>query len=317
MKILFYSSPYQYYMENLTPLVDAARDRGHKVYTRFALKEEKNIRKLLLDGEEELTIHQLIESRSVDAVVIVQPWWYADKEVAGACNKFRIPFYIVDHAPPMMTYTEESGKKSHLYRANLFKARAFFAYGSATKKVMRNRGCKENIVVTGSPRIERMLENYKKLDAKKDFKAFVLYDTSHRMEDKTLLKEVIRVQKSLGPDWKMFIKRHSRSPDCFRKVSGLGSLDGPEEQIVYFADMVGFTFPSSAMILPSILGKDMVALYGKHFCREARTYYKKYQLSIPAMNGKRVVDYEEFIADNYHMRGSATDTILNYIEEDA
>jgi hypothetical protein len=314
MKILFYSSPYQYYLENLTPLVEAAKERGHKVYTRFALKEEKNIRKLLPDGEETHTIHDLIEKRMVDAVVLVQPWWYADKEVAGACNKYNVPFYIVDHAPPMMPYTEASGKKSHLYRARLYNARAFFAYGAATKQVMRKRGCKEKIVVTGSPRVEAMLERYKGFEQKKDFKAFVLYDTSHRMEDKSLIKEVNKLRKDLGADWQIFIKRHARSPDNFRKISGIGSLEGPEEQIVFFADMVGFTFPSSAMILPAIVDKDMVALYDKHYCTEAVGYFRKYQEAIPNRKGKRVSTYKEFITDNYHTRGSPTKTILDYIE---
>ncbi|MCP3693661.1 MAG: hypothetical protein GY917_15775, partial [Planctomycetaceae bacterium] len=81
-------------------------------------------------------------------------------------------------------------------------------------------------------------------DEKKDFKAFVLYDTSHRMEDKALIKEVNRLRKGLSPEWKFFVKRHSRSPNVFGKIDGIGTLDGPEEQIVYFADRVGFTFPS-------------------------------------------------------------------------
>lgn len=314
MNLLFYSSPYKYYMENLIPLAEYAEERGHKVYQKFSLSEEKNIRTVSPDGEDR-TIHDLLATREIDAAVLVQPWWYLDKEIAGACNKYRIPFYIVDHAPPMMTYTEENGKKSHLYRANLLGAKAFFAYGNATKQVMRKRGCRENIVITGSPRIERMEENYKALSQDKDFKAFVLYDTSHRMEDKSLIKEVNRLRKDLGPEWEFFVKRHSRSPKVFDKIPGIGTLDGPEEQIVYFADMVGFTFPSSAMLLPALVGKDMLALYGKHFCKEAGVYYKKYHESIPRRIGNKKTDYREFIADNYCTKGSPKDIIIRYIEK--
>lgn len=313
MKILMYSSPYRYYYENIEPLAEHAEERGHTVYKRFSLVAEKNIKKITVDSGE--NIHDLIANRKIDCVVLVQPWWYGDKEIAGACNKYKVPFYIVDHAPPMMTYTEENGKKSHLYRANLFNARAFFAYGEATKHVMRKRGCKEKIVITGSPRIEAMLRSYKILKKEKDFKSFILYDTSHRMEDESLIKEFNRLRKQLGEDWNFFVKRHSRSPDYFSKIPGVGTLEGPEEQIVYFADAVGFTFPSSAMIFPALVNKDMYALYRKHSCREARGYCLKYIDSIPIRGGIRKADYGEFIKDNYHTAGSPTEEILKYIEK--
>ena len=213
-------------MENIDSLADYAEERGHKVYKRFSMNPEQNIREIYPDNETE-SIYSLISNKKIDAVVLVQPWWYADKEVAGACNKYKIPFYIADHAPPMMMYTESNGKKSHLYRKNLFGAKAFFAYGKATKEIMRRKGCKEKIIVTGSPRIERMLENYSKFDEAKDFKAFVIYDTSHRMEDKSLIKEVNKLKKGFGDEWKFFVKRHSRSPDVFSKIPGVGTLDGP------------------------------------------------------------------------------------------
>jgi hypothetical protein len=316
MRLLFYSSPYKYYMENLEPLVDLAIKSGDTVYKRFSILPEKDIKSLTVD-EHNITIYELISKRMIDAVVIVQPWWYADKEVAGACNRYKVPFYIVDHAPPMMPYTESSGKKSHLYRANLFNAKAFFSYGNATNEVMTLRGCREKIIVTGSPRIERMIENYNLFKKDKEFKTFILFDTSNKMEDPNLIKEVKKVQKSLGGDWKMFIKRHSRSPNVFNKLTGVGTLEGPEEQIIYFADVVGFTFPSSAMLLPAIMNKEIVGLYRNHFCREARDYYKKYEGIINEKVGARTQPFAEFINDNYDLSGSPKQKILKYIRKNS
>lgn len=316
MNLLFYSSPYKYYQENLIPLADYAEEKGHKVYRKFSLKEEKDIRRIIPDNSDS-SIYDLISKKQIDAAVLVQPWWYADKEVAGACNKYKIPFYIVDHAPPMTAYTEASGKKSHLYRGNIFGAKAFFAYGDATKKIMKQRGCKGNIVIVGSPRIEKMLDNYKTFSEQKDFKAFVLFDTSNRMEDSSLLKEVNKFRNELSDEWKFFIKKHSRSPSIYDQINGIGSIDGSEEQIFYFADKVGFTFPSSAMILPALVEKDMIVFYDKHYCKEAISYYNKYSESITNYKGKKIASYDAFIRDNYKTNKSPKAEILRYIKENS
>jgi len=302
VKLLFYSSPYDYYARNLQPLIDHAKASGHRVYHRLALKPEKNIKRIKIGN---IPIATLI--KKVDAVILVQPWWYLDREIADVCRARRVPLYIVDHAPPMVAYQEKKGRLSHLYRADLINAQAFFAYGLETKKIMKLRGCKGNIIVTGSPRIEEMLKNYKD-KAKK--KAFVLFDTSHRMEDK---KTVRRMQDMVNrfEDWTFYKREHSRSTGVFpgKKLKGM-----TEEEVIGFADMVGFTFPSSAMLLPALVGKRMMVLYNFHFSDDAREFYRRYKNDIPGELPGKAGDYSKFLSDHYSDVKSPTKEILKYIE---
>lgn len=323
MRLLFYSSPYQYYWDNLEPLVSFAKIRGHEVYYKKSLKEESSLSKIYpLNNKKEKTysVKDLILNKKIDAVVLTQPWWYADRAIADLCVKNRVKFYIVDHAPPIIKYSERNGKKSHIYRSRLMGSSAFFAYGQETKKIMQERGCKEKIVVTGSPRIEAMEKKYRELSKRnpqKDFKSCVVFDTSHRMEDERMVDIFREKIKRLDGDWRLFVREHSRSPKFFSKnIEGISVIEGPEEQVIHFADLVMFSFPSSAMILPAIVGKPISPLYEDHFSEDARRFYRKFRKDMPINPRLLPGDYSLFLAEHYKMKGSPTKKIIKYIERE-
>lgn len=320
MKVLFYSSPYLYYAENLIPVARLFQKYGHKVYAsaNTNLKDLNQETDILSNQAVTYSKDFLSGNLESDIVILTQPWWYRDQEIAAKCVKSKIPFYIIDHAPPMISYSEANGKSSHLYRANLNGARAFFAYGEETKKIMRAKGCKEHIVPIGSPRIHYYLRNI--VQDNNESKNILLFDTSHRMEDLKILKIYEKLKKELT-DYNILIREHSRSTHKFSNKNL--SLD-PEYIAVAKSDICIFTFPSSAMLLPALLNKKIISLYSNHFSKDAREYAVKYRnefLNYPDMSFKEILskqaNYSLFIQENLsNIHKSPAEEIMKYILKD-
>ena len=108
MKVFLYSSPYQYYADNLIPLAKYLKSQSVEVYGSFRLSENGLEMNMLCPTEFVNYSNRFLQNKltEIDVVILTQPWWYMDCEIAAYCRKHKIMFYIVDHAPPMMRYTE-------------------------------------------------------------------------------------------------------------------------------------------------------------------------------------------------------------------
>lgn len=311
MKLLFYSSPYDYYADNLRPLVREAMESGDEVYGSFSYEMTDNPKKFKESPYTSLSDTPmrdfLTNKLKPDAVILVQPWWYGDRLAAQHAVNKKIPFYIVDHAPPMFRYTESNGKKSHLYRANLMGAKAFFAYGKETLSIMSKVGCGEKMTAIGSPRIEDMLEQ---VNIHKPEKNIVIFDTSHRMEDEKVAEMTAILSKDLADKTgvKVYLREHSRSPKLIRKTFKKHKLgeytlvnSWSEAEIAAKSEIFLFTLPSSAMLLPALLDKKIVGTYGNHFSAAAKVYSHRYREDIFIFKGK-VQSLERYLKEDptYH-----------------
>ena len=281
MKIFLYSSPYLYYVENLIPLAQYFIEQGHEVYGSYRLSDTGD-EYSMLDNDKSKNSKVFLKGKlDVDVVILTQPWWYRDNLIAKYCNDKGIKFYIVDHAPPMIKYTQKDGKKSHLYRSDGLGARCYFAYGQATSDIMKQVGYKGNIYISGSSRIEKMI-----LEQQDNKKGSVVFDTSNRIEDNKLLNKFIEFSQN-HKDEQFFIHEHSRSPNVYRKAlkyDNVSLIKNISESRLFEYSKFIYTFPSSAMLVPALLNKKMYSLYDEHFCLEAREYHKKYEQCIFSIN---------------------------------
>lgn len=316
MKILLFSSPYQYYLENLIPLSKFLKKQGHTVYASYCLKDNEEF-SMLDDNKVEYSRKFLNDILKVDMVILVQSWWGRDNLIAKKCNTDGIPFYIVDHAPPIIKYTQADGTKSHLYRGNPLGPEKYFSYGPNTVKIMRDVGYKGKNIVVGSSRVEQMIANITK---KKE--GYVLFDTSNKMEDKKIVSKFLKFVKH-NEDKQFIIREHSRSPQYFRKALQfpnvkLGNVKH-EYSLFEYSDFI-FSFPSSAMIVPALLDKNIYSIYDEHFCLEARRFYKQYQDCIIRLgDDKKIdVDFTSFVSDNilYNSNESTEERIYSEISKD-
>lgn len=317
MKFLFYSSPYEYYADNLIPLAKYFKSQGHEIH---AGKNEKEVmlKEAPFPQFKFSNDKKIIFNIKYDAIILTQPWWYWDADLAVAANKYKIPFYIVDHAPPMFRYTETRQKqqKSHLYRGDLRGAKNFFAYGPQTIQIMKEAGCKSLMTSVGSSRLEEVIKN---LTDKKS--GYVLFDTSHRMEDQELVSVFLKFVKRHS-DQKFLIKEHSRSPQWYRKGLKFKNVELanriPESELFQYSDFI-FTFPSSAMLIPALLGKNIFVLYQNHYCEEAKTYYQSYSDIFPELGCiQKSNDYSKFLTNNilYREDQSTNERIYQHIIKD-
>ena len=330
MRLLFYSSPYEYYADNLRPLVRKAMEAGDDVFGSYSLEltdKLDKIKEIPYTNESQTPMADFLNGKiKVDAVVITQPWWYADKMIAEKAKSKKIPFYIVDHAPPMFRYTEANGKKSHQYRRNLNGTKAFFAYGKETISIMKGVGCRDKMVAMGSPRIEDMIS---RVEAYEKEENIVIFDTSHRMEDKNVAKMTAKLAEDLAGrhNKKIYLREHSRSPKMVRKALSNFKLvnDWDEAEVSARSGIFLFTLPSSAMLLPASLDKHIIGTYGNHFSAAAKVYSHRHREDIfifkGKMNGvekyiKSYPSYGKFLSNNlkrYNERNSASNAILSYI----
>ena len=318
MKIFCYTSPYEYYLDNIIPLIFAAKKRGHSVKASFS-KEHTHIlskcNEIPIASKDRVLKAFFRKAYRPDVVILTQSWWYVDKEIARFCIKNGINFYIVDHAAPMTRFVEKNGKKSHLYRANTNGASAFFAYGRETQKIMSGVGCRDKVVVSGSPRIENQLEIAKK---NCNNNKIVIYDTSHRMECEVAVKNSIKIAKTLSSSYNLdiFVRQHSRSPGLVAKKIGTNRVIDSEIEAAADSEFCIFTFPSSSMILPALLEKKLIAAYDVHYSGSIRKYYKKYMNEIFNHNNYAGnIQYNNFIKSNLKIpKDGSAEFIVKWIE---
>lgn len=310
MRILFYSSPYTYYNENLEPLARYFTKLGHKVFSSFDLGSNEldsftlNTAKYSADF--------LNKKLKVDTVVLTQCWWGTDQLIAKECNIRKIKFYIIEHGAPMVRYTQSNGKKSHLYRASSLNAHRYFSYGKAGVDIMKSVGYSGKNLPIGSSKIENMLN---KIKTKK--KGTVLFDTSNKMDDPKLVDKFLDFVKN-NTEQNFIIREHSRSPNFYRKALKYPNVvldKGLQEHELYEYENFIFSFPSSAMLVPALLNKSISTLYDNHFCLEARAYHIKYAKYIPKLGVLSNQKYHKFIIDNLHYNKdeSATERIYKEI----
>lgn len=301
MKILLYSSPYQYYVDNLIPLAQYFEHQGHQVYGSY---------KLSIDGEE-IPMLDTEKITKPDVILLTQTWWYRDAEIAKNC---KVPLYVIDHAPPMMRFTQPDGKKSHLYRKDNLRQH-YISWGQTTVDIMKEVGYRGRNKVLGSSRVESVLDSITE-----SREGYVLFDTSSRMEDDELVAGFVKFVKQ-HPDQQFIIQEHSRSSGCYRVALEYPNVklnnDLKEHQLFAYSNFI-FTFPSSAMIIPALQNKRIFGLYEKHFCLEARNYFKKYKDCIFNLKEQDVIpNFKQFINSNilYKREESANQRIYKYITE--
>ncbi len=293
MIFFLYSSPYLYYKDNLVSLAEFLKNQGHEVYASYRLSIDGDEYSMLTEDIVSYSKDFLNNKIKPDYVILTQCWWYADQEISKLAREKNISVLIVDHAPPMIRYIEKNGKKSHQYRKNLMNAQNFYAYGQNTIDIMKKVGCKESMLAVGSARIDSMMKLIKN---KKQ--GYVIFDTSARMEDHTILKSIEKfIQKN--PDKEFIIREHSRSSKIYGKLKYSNvSISNESEYLSYeYSDFI-FTFPSSAMLIPALLNKNIYAVYKNHYCVEAQEFYKKYKKTFVELGQSKLKDYSEFITNN-------------------
>lgn len=311
MIIFLYSSPYYYYAENLISLAKYFKKMGHEVYGSY---------KLSIDGQELSMLDNTVVNYSEkylknkiipDKVILTQTWWYQDAKIA---KKAKEKLYVIDHAPPMMRFTQPDGKKSHLYRKDNIRQK-YISWGKNTVNLMKEVGYDGINKVLGSSRLEYYLENIKN---QKD--GYVLFDTSERMEDESLIKLFLEFVKN-NKEKQFIIQEHSRSSKKYRIAEKFDNVyfnkKMKEFELFEYNNFI-FTFPSSAMLIPAIQNKNIYALYENHFCLEAREYFNKYNNCIFNLQTNNMnFDFRKFISNNilYKEEQSANERIYKYILE--
>lgn len=323
MNIFCYCSPYKYYLENLTPLLEASVKRGHNINISFSDQHSsdiENISEISVTKSGSFVKKFFNGKYRPDVVILVQPWWYVDKKIANFCKKNNISLYVIDHAAPMSRFVEKNGKKSHLYRSNLGSSKAFFCYGRETANIMKKVGCKSKLVLSGSPRVEEQyniaLKNIKN-------NRITIYDTSHRMESRLAVNKSIKSALKLSKHYNLdiLIKEHPRSSKLVRNLLRKAVVDKNEIRSASESMFCIFTMPSSSMLLPALLGKKIIAGYSDHFSDDIKRYYKRYKDEIPNKNtyGNRLnekIKYNNFIKDNLELpTGGSAEYIIKWIEK--
>ncbi len=341
MKIFLYSSPYKYYRDNLLPLGKRFQELGHDVYMSHSYKKDSSLKNLV----ETIDIHGATASSGYvkkflkgdfnpDVVILTQAWWFLEDSIVKMCNQRNIPFYILDHAAPILAYSEKSGKKSHLYRNNTCGAKSHIVWGSNSYQIMKDRGCKSKMHILGSPRVEDFI--FKKSDKKikavrKKYgdKIAVIYNTNDKMKNKDAkfnFKKVGLFLKSIG--YTVIIKPHVRSTYNQKKLKDFVVFKDKrlEEQLIHASDLMLFTYPSSVMIFGAVAHKPIISLYGDHWCDSARFFSSKYSdifldlksvnQIIPYVNQNNSYDY--FIDENlkFSKKEKSVDRIIKFIIND-
>jgi hypothetical protein len=320
MKVLLFTSPYQYYADNLIPLAKYLKTKGVDVDASYQLSpDDSNLEFDMLSNQKSLVSTNFLKNeKKYDVIILTQPWWYQEVNIVDLSKRLKIPFVIVDHAPPMIRYTRRDGAMSHLYRKDLRGAHTFFAYGIETVNIMRKLGSKVNMQVVGSSRIDEMV-NLAKVE--KNNAGYVVFDTSNKMEDKSTVKKFLDFLKNNKNDT-FIIREHSRSPKYFRKACSFLNVsirnDLSEFELYNYSNFI-YSFPSSAMIVPALLKKKIFTLYKEHECLEARRYNIKYSNIFPDLNAsinqKEEFNYNTFLANNilYREDQSTNERIYKYL----
>ena len=317
MKVFIYTSPHKYYLDNLMPLAHCYLKTGDEVKVSFSSEHTDNIQECkerVIIGQNPCLDDFFNKKYKPDVVILSQPWWYVDKRIAEFCNKNKINFYIVDHAAPMSRFVERSGKKSHLYRSSILGAKAFFSYGQATANIMKKVGCRSNIVSAGSPRIEAQLDLAREMVSEDKI---TIYDTSHRMECKEAVKESVKLAERLSKEhgFDIFVRQHPRSSGMVSDMLGSKNILKSEIESAASSAFCIFTFPSSSMLLPALLDKNILTTYYAHFDKNIRKYYKRYSKEFSNHNNRRN-KYNQFIRDNLYMpKGGSANFIIKWIEK--
>lgn len=310
MRFFLYSSPYQYYADNLIPLAKYLTENGHEVFASYRLSETGPEISMLDGMNVDYSTKFLKNQLHVNKVILVQTWWYTDQLIAIKTRKKNLDLYVIDHAPPMMRFKQPDGRLSHIYRGDDI-GQHYISWGQVTKDIMKQAGYKGKNVVLGSSRTESVLNNICK-----NKKGFVLYDTSARMEDKNLLSGFMKFVKNHSDDT-FIIQEHSRSSKIYREVLCYNNVklnnNLKEHELFEYSDFI-FTFPSSAMLVPALKNKMMYALYDKHFCEAARNYYKQHKECIFTIKESGQPNYKNFIDSNILYKDeSANQRIYKYI----
>lgn len=316
MKFFIFSSPYQYYADNLIPVAKELSALGHEVVACYRLSETGSEFDMLTGKKVNRLSDRFFKGEKFDAVILTQTWWYDDLNISKSCIKNNIPFYVLEHATPMTLYTQKNGIKSHAYRAHHSGSKYYFSFGENNVNLMGKIGFAGKNVAVGSPRVEQMLSE--SLDAKLE-PGTVLFDTSERMEDNIVYQSIEHIIRK-KPNEKYIIRPHSRTSGMYNDLVNSSNVTlhtGKESELYKYTNFL-FTFPSSAMIVPALLGRKIYAGYNNHFSKDARNFYEKYNNEIPAFGKTASFNYDKFISDNivYSKKESAVNRIIKHIMDD-
>jgi len=341
MKIFLYSSPYKYYRDNLLPLARRFGELGHDVYMSHSYKKDDSLKNLIenidISGDDfnkGFVKRFLIGDFNPDVVILTQAWWFLEDKIVKICRQRDIPFYILDHAAPIIDYEERGGRKSHLYRNDTRGARSHIVWGGESFRIMKNRGCKSRMDILGSPRVEDFMgkkgsRGVGSIKKKYGEKIAVFYNTNNKMKNKNAefdIKKVGFFLKSLG--YSLILKPHVRSSYNENKLKDFVIFKDKrlEDELIYASDIMLFTFPSSVMIFGAVSKKPIISLYGDHWCDRAITFSNKYSdtfLNLTSVNQiipyiEKENNYKDFINENllYSKKESSVDRIINFIIND-
>lgn len=310
MKIFLYSSPYQYYADNLIPLAKHLKELGHDVCGSYRLSESGEEYDMLT-GKKVIDSYKRIYNEKFDMVYLTQNWWYEDLNIAKYCFKNKIKLLILEHATPMIRYTAKDGTKSHMYRNQNKVANGYFSFGKKNLDIMKEIGYQGLNIAVGSPRIDEMYHYCKDKEVRE---GTIIFDTSNKMEDQTSF-ELVQRYVAKHPNKKFIVKKHSRSPGVFDDlvVRGNISIHKGDERDAYLYENFIFSFPSSAMILPALLGRNINSAYTQHFCKEAKIFHEKYKHCFPEIGKESDYNYNSFI-DDYLVFDEEEPTVKRIVE---
>lgn len=313
MRIFMFSSPYQYYADNLIPLAKKYRELGHDVIASYRLSDSGQEFDMITGEKVKYVEKFLAGGERYDLVFLTQTWWYDDLLISKFCKRNKIKYFVLEHATPMMQYTQKDGTKSHLYRAHDSGAKCYFSFGPKNIEVMKKIGYQGVNLAIGSPRIEGMINEA----PMEEEEGTVIFDTSERMEDQNTINIVENYIRK-NPTRKFIIRPHSRSSGLYNEIglsSNIKVFTGPEKDLLKYNKFI-YTFPSSSMLAPALLGKNIYSAYYQHYCKEARDFHTKYADTIPMLGKESEKNYNKFIEDHlvYSEEQSTVDRILEMVK---
>lgn len=313
LRFFIYCSPHYYYIENLLPVAKRLEAIGHEVhFCSEDVKEKKTQHIGTMDVDAFLKTR-----KKFDAVILTQCWCLKDKSIAERCAKRNIPFYIFEHAPQMLFY--DAGKAK--YRGSINGARAHFMWGKASAEVMKTSGCKENLPIIGSPRLEiikNITRGHSKIVSEYGKRYIAVYTTSDRMMPKDFpvnLKLIKHYADKNG--YNLYLKNHVKYTKRPRGIKRYTHGKALEFQFLAQASKVFFAFPSSVMIPAAWLDKDVYTLFGNHENEKVKKYAKDHAHIFPVFrpNLERLMRVQPAHLDKYGWLRRNIETENDPVEE--
>lgn len=310
MNVMLFCSPWEYYLENLTPIAEYLISIGHSVNMSYFLSRKKDIKakEVILHSTFNGSIYKKFINGDYqpDAVILTQCWWEFEREVVNKCNERNIPFFLLEHAPQMVLYNKRTSK----YRGDLKGAVHHFMWGDASKSIMQSINPKMSLPVVGSPRMD---EAFKKSEMNKKYlDSVVFYTTSSTYSSKDIFEKISKISDKCSDIGKrLVIKMHPRFNISLKSniqlknyinsqnIELIGNIKTRESFDIMMSSYAHiYDFPSSLMCASAYYKKPMYSSFYNSEINAISIYSKSFQ-SIKDLGRSDAINYgKNFLEKN-------------------